>query len=727
MKSFLKKDRLLVLLALLGLLASLVPIVNRVQTEESNKYYDYVLDYASLRSMARQSSQTEDEWLDLFRSLGVDKVALSEASALNLHDNAAIPVHAMTVKKAAESYGWENNYPAEVVSWLSESTDVSDAIIWTETAAAYEWMLDAFNARFENFEAKTYLEGEHGFIFIQQQENGMKGEKLLDLRLGIWPGTVELIERHGYQIVPRTVTQKDMNGTKFAEAYIDVLKHYNAPYFMNNGDELVGYESDEGWDLLVQYLNESGASVAMMEQNDQSQNQTWPGIEDLLNETGYRGIRVFNEWAYIQNRYQYCGYEGPEEITNTFFRAIAERNCKVIFLKMILEPDSDVSWDADEKEWVYITDPAEYEKLLTDLDTRLAPLGYTRGTVPAMQMEDPSVLLKVVQGIGTAALLVMLFDLFFFIGKRWRTILLVLGALGFAGLAVLKPAMFRLILSMSGGIVMPSLAAVGLCRVLMEKRRTEPQAKFGRVLGYTLGISVLTILTAFCGSLLATSALSQLSYMIEMDLYRGVKIMQLIPIGLFILAYLLVYAYEETGARDAVLAHVGPRGEKGRVKRFNAYFAQVMKMPMQLGWFVAIVVIAVAAVFLLLVFVYYIYRTGNSTTTPETELAFRNFLENTLIARPRTKEMLIGWPMLMLFIWSLRRGMKFLPMVFGMGMSIGLVSVVNTFLHIRTPFLLSLLRTGWGILFGLLIGLAAVVIAEGIYRLVRRICGVENG
>lgn len=726
MKSFLKKDRLLVLLALLGLLASLVPIVNRVQTEESNKYYDYVLDYASLRSMARQSSQTEDEWLDLFRSLGVDKVALSEASALNLHDNAAIPVHAMTVKKAAESYGWENNYPAEVVSWLSESTDVSDAIIWTETAAAYEWMLDAFNVRFENFEAKTYLEGEHGFIFIQQQENGMKGEKLLDLRLGIWPGTVELLERHGYQIVPRTVTQKDMNGTKFAEAYIDVLKHYNAPYFMNNGDELVGYESDEGWDLLVQYLNESGASVAMMEQNDQSQNQTWPGIEDLLNETGYRGIRVFNEWAYIQNRYQYCGYEGPEEITNTFFRAIAERNCKVIFLKMILEPDSDVSWDADEKEWVYITDPAEYEKMLTDLDTRLAPLGYTRGTVPAMQMEDPSVLLKVVQGIGTAALLVMLFDLFFFIGKRWRTILLVLGALGFAGLAVLKPAMFRLILSMSGGIVMPSLAAVGPCRVLMEKRRTEPQAKFGRVLGYTLGISVLTILTAFCGSLLATSALSQLSYMIEMDLYRGVKIMQLIPIGLFILAYLLVYAYEETGARDAVLAHVGPRGEKGRVKRFNAYFAQVMKTPMQLGWFVAIVVIAVAAVFLLLVFGYYIYRTGNSTTTSETELAFRNFLENTLIARPRTKEMLIGWPMLMLFIWSLRRGMKFLPMVFGMGMSIGLVSVVNTFLHIRTPFLLSLLRTGWGILFGLLIGLAAVVIAEGIYRLVRRICGVEN-
>ena len=727
MKSILKRNRILAVIALIGLLASLVPLISRVQAEKSNKYYDIVLDYNSMRSMARQSSQSEDEWLDLFKSLGVDKVALSEASALNLHDNAAIPVHAMTVKKAAESYGWEDQYPAEVAQWLRESTDVSDAIIWTETAASYEWILNAFEARFEDFEAKTYLEGEHGFIFIQQQKNGMKGEKLLDLRLGIWPDTVELFERHGYQIIPRSVTEKNMNGTKFAEAYIEVLKHFNAPYFMNNGDELVGYEDDESLELLTQYLNESGASVAMMEQNDQSLNLTWPGIEDLLDETGYHGVRVFNEWAYIQNRYQYCGYEGPEEITNTFFRAIAERNCKIIYLKMILEPDNDVSWDADEKEWTYVTDPADYEKMLKDLDARLAPLGYTRGTVPAMELKTPSTALRLVQSIGTAALLVLLFDLFFRIGARWRTILLVVGVLGFAALSVLKPSLFRLLLSMSGGIVMPSLAAVGLCRELMEKRRSEPYLRFGKLLGYTLGVSALTILTAFCGSLLATAALSQLSYMIEMELYRGVKIMQLIPIGLFILAYLVVYAYEETGARKTVLAHTGTRGEKGRIKRFNTYFAELMKTPMQLGWFLAVVVIAVAAVFMLLVFVYYIYRTGNSTTTSETELAFRNFLENALIARPRTKEMIIGWPMLMLFIWSLRRGMKFLPMVFGMGMSIGLVSVVNTFLHIRTPFLLSLLRTGWGVLFGLLIGLAAVVIAELVYRLVRRVCGVENG
>ena len=726
MKSILKKDRILVFVALLGLLASLAPLAARTKAEQSNRYYDYILDYSSLRYMASQSTRSEGEWLDRFASLGIDKATVAEATALGLNGSAGIPIHAMTVKDAMGDFGWESSYPDEVIGWMRASTDVSDAIICADTAEAFDWVMDAFNARVENFTAKTCCDGEKGFIFLAQQPGGAKGEGLLKLRLGIWPDIASLLEEHGYQIVPRTETMKDMNGTRFAQAYIEVLEHYASPYFMNNGDELIGHESDEGRELLTQYLRESGASLAMVEQNDQSQNITWPGTVELLNSIDYHGIRVFNEWGYIQNRYAYCGYTGPEEITNSFFRAVVERNCKVIWLKMILEPDNDVSWDADQTEWTYITDPAAYEKMILDLDARLEPMGYTRTTVPPMELETPSAALHIVQGIGTAALLVLLFDLFFLVSRRTSLLLLVLAALGMTGLAVLKPASYPLLLSMAGGIVMPSIAAVGLCRVMREKRRQAPRPGFGRLLGDAAVTALAAIATALCGSLLASAALSQLSYILEIDLYRGVKLMQLIPIGLFALAYLLVFAYEETGARDAVLAHVGPRGEKGRIKRFNAYFAELMKTPMQLGWFLAVVVIAVAAVFLLAVFVYYIYRTGNSATTSSTELAFRNFLENTLVIRPRTKEMIVGWPMLLLFIWSLRRGMKFLPMVFGLGMTIGLVSVVNTFLHIRTPFLISLLRTGWGVLFGLLIGLALVLLAELIYRAVRHICGVEK-
>lgn len=721
MKQFFKTNRILVLLAVVGLLAALIPVAARIGAEEANKKYDIVLDYASLRSMARQGELSEGEWLDVFASLGVDKVALGEASARDLHKSAAIPVYAASLKEMKNRLSWDTAYPDTVVRWIRESGDLSDAVIATETKEAFDWVCSALNARGENLNYRTFTDGDRGFIYLPQQSDGTKGEKLLDLCLGIWPETVELVRSHGMNIVPRTVTVDGLNGEKFAGEFIEVLKQHAAPYYINSGDSWLGYDTDEGEALLKDFLTDSGIGVGLMEENDQSQNLVWDGVEELLEDTGYNAVRVFNEWAYIQFRYAYCGYEGPEEITNSLFRAIAERNCKVAYFKMILEPDNDVSVDAKEEEWTYITDPADYEKLLGDLDTRLAALGYQHETVPAMELESPSVLVRVIEGIGVAALLVMLADLFLYLDNKWRYGLLAVGALGMAALAFVMPGGYKLILSMLGGIVMPSLAGVGLCRALAEKRRSEPEIKLAKLIVYAKIVGLLAILVSFGSSILATSALSEISYLTEIDLYRGVKLMQLIPIGIFGLGYLLVYAYEETGAKRAVLVSIGERGEKGRVQKLWSYLLEVLDRPMKLSWFVAVVVIAVACVCGLGIGVYYIIRTGNSMNVSETELQFRNLLENLLIARPRTKELLIGWPCLLLFIWSLRRHLNFLPLVFGLFMSIGFVSIVNTFLHIRTPFLLSLLRTGWGILFGYILGVIAVLVAELLYRFIKKL------
>ena len=721
MKQFLKLNRILVLFAVVGLLAALIPVSARVRAEEANKKYDIVLDYASLRSMARQSELSEGEWLDVFASLGVDKVALGEASARDLGGSAAIPVYAASLKEMKNRLSWDAAYPDTVVHWIRGSSDLSDAVIATETREALEWVCSALDARGEDLEYLTFTDGDQGYICIPQQSDGTKGEKILNLCLGIWPETAELVQSHGMTVIPRTVTVDGLNGEKFAGEFIEVLRQHGAPYYINSGDSWLGYDTDEGEALLRDFLSDSGIGVGLIEENDQSQNIVWDGVEELLEDTGYNAVRVFNEWAYIQFRYAYCGYEGPEEITNSLFRAIAERNCKVIYFKMILEPDNDVSVNAEEEEWTYITDPADYEKLLGDLDTRLAALGYTHETVPAMELESPSVLIRIFEGIGVAALLVMLTDLFLYLDNKWRYGLLAVGALGMTALAFVMPGGNKLMLSMLGGVVMPSLAGVGLCRMLAEKRRNEPEIALAKLIVYAKIVGLLAILISFGGSILAAGALSELSYLAEIDLYRGVKLMQLIPIGFFGLGYLLVFAYEETGAKRAVLSNIGERGEKGRVQKLWRYLLEVLDRPMKLSWFVAVVVIAVACVCGLGIGVYYIIRTGNSVNVSEAELQFRNLLENLLIARPRTKEMLIGWPCLLLFIWSLRRHLNFLPLVFGLGMSIGLVSIVNTFLHIRTPFLLSLLRTGWGILFGYILGVLAVLVAELLYRFIKKL------
>ena len=720
MKQCLKRNRILAVLALLGVLAALIPIAARVRAEEENKSYDLILSYNSLQSMVEQSEYDEDEWLDMFRSWGVDKVALGELSVHKMSSNAEIPVFGGTVSNIRNSHSWQQRYPDEVAAWVEASEDLFDALVIIEDESRVEWVLSAFNERIPGVSYRTYKEDGATYLFFEKQSNGLRGVDLLDLPIGIWPETEEQMRAHGMQVIPRTEALDKLNGEAFARSFLRVLDESGSPYFLNMGDSLLGYDDDAGRELLRDYLRNTDISVGAFEENDQSGNLIWNGYASLLEETGYRGVRLFNEWPYIQNRYAYCGYEGPEEITNALFRAIAERNCRIIYLTMILEPDNDVSVDADENKWTYITDPADYEKMLGDLDSRLAQLGYSHATVRAMTLKTPNRIWGILEGIGAVAAAVLLLDLLFILPRRARIVLAVLGVTCVLGLAFVKPHIFRLLLSMGGGIVMPAITAVWLCRYAANRRREMPEVGFGRLLAETAGMLIIAAVICLCGSVMASSALSQMSYLLEIDLYRGVKLMQLIPIGVFVIAYLLVFAYEESGAKAAVLRHIGERGEKGRTLRFRAYWSELMDKPMKLGWMVAVFAIVVVGVFVLAAGVYYIYRTGNATNVSAKEIQLRNLLENLLIARPRTKEMLIGWPCAMLFIWALRRHMNFLPILFGGGMSIGLVSVVNTFLHIRTPFLLSLLRTGWGLLFGLIIGTVVTVIAELLLRVVRR-------
>ncbi|MCR5826422.1 MAG: DUF5693 family protein [Oscillospiraceae bacterium] len=720
MKHDVKRNRILALLVLLGVLASLVPLAARARAEETDKTYDLLLSYNSLHAMAAQSELSDGEWMDLFRGWGVNKIILGETAIKKMSGNAAIPIFGGTVAEIRNSHAWQLRYPAPVAQWVEDAEDLQDALAIVEDVRYVDWVVNAIEQRLADADYRRYDEDGVTYLFFPRQSDGLPGALVLDMPIGVWPETAQLAAEHGLQVIPRTEAREKLNDEHFAAAFLDVLSESGSPYFLNMGEAILGDDSEAGKALLRDYLRETGLSVGVFEENDQSGNLDWDGFEYLLEQTGYHGVRLFNEWPYIQYRYAYCGYEGPEEITNSLFRAVAERNCRIVYLTMILEPDNDVSTDADENAWTYITNPADYEKMLGDLEARLGALGYTNGTVRAMDMKTPSLLWRVLEGIGVVAAAVLLLDLFCALSLRVRALLLGLGVLGVLALAFVKPATYQVVLSMGGGIVMPALAAVWLCRYAARRRREEPEPRLGSLLLQTVGALLCAALVSLGGAAMASSALSQMSYLLELDLYRGVKLMQLIPIGVFCLAYLLVYAYEESGAKAAVLARIGARGEKGRAAKLYAYGAELMDRPMKLGWMVALVLLAVAGLFVLVVGVYYIRRTGNTMSVSARELALRNLLENLLIARPRTKELLIGWPCTMLFVWSLRRHMNVLPLLFGGGMSIGLVSVVNTFLHIRTPLLLSLLRTGWGVLFGVALGVVVTLAAELLLRLLRR-------
>jgi hypothetical protein len=103
-----------------------------------------------------------------------------------------------------------------------------------------------------------------------------------------------------------------------------------------------------------------------------------------------------------------------------------------------------------------------------------------------------------------------------------------------------------------------------------------------------------------------------------------------------------------------------------------------------------------------------VMRSGNSTPVPpsDMEMRLRAVLDHALVVRPRTKEIFLGHPALILALAFILAGWRrgaWIGVLLG---AVGQVSLVNTFGHIHTPLLISLARVGNGLWVGIVVALA---------------------
>jgi hypothetical protein len=193
-----------------------------------------------------------------------------------------------------------------------------------------------------------------------------------------------------------------------------------------------------------------------------------------------------------------------------------------------------------------------------------------------------------------------------------------------------------------------------------------------------LSVNLITVASA----LLVASVLSDTDFFMEYNIFRGVKMQYTVPL-LIMAAYLALKTVGRDGLR--LLKKVSPS--------LRILFA-----------FSAVAVVAV-----------YLYRSGDVDSISRIEAGVRTLLEKAFVVRPRFKE-LLAHPALMLSLYWRER----VPSaVHGAGVllaAVGHVSIVNTFLHLRTPLALSLLRTTHGMWIGTLLGLLAVVVTSYVVR-----------
>jgi hypothetical protein len=249
--------------------------------------------------------------------------------------------------------------------------------------------------------------------------------------------------------------------------------------------------------------------------------------------------------------------------------------------------------------------------------------------------------------------------------------------MGYAAAGLLYENYLGRLNALMGTIVFPALFAVLIVEwSSKEHRKTLPLLL--KVSGAFFGTALLS---AVCSTVNLSSAYNFLG----INTFIGVKLSFAVPFVIYLFAFFIKRA-DIHEWKEKIVSFAG---------RPVTYFS------------LGLLGVLAASAYL------YIARSGNDSGSLvlSFEIKVREFFEETVLIRPRTKEFLIGYPSLALLIYFLRRkGKELVIFLAGAGAMVGLISLVNTFSHVNAYIMTSILRSIYGILLGLPAGILLVVI-----------------
>lgn len=379
--------------------------------------------------------------------------------------------------------------------------------------------------------------------------------------------------------------------------------------------------------------------------------------------TGFTSMAYLNDLNVVRFLSRKVSESNIEDEVNTYIRAFKERNIRMAFVNLEIK---------------------DYEEAMTALEQfndefeATLPGAFTRGQAVTLDKVEQPLWQKLVGLIGLVAFLGFAAETVF---KRRK-----LTYIGLAGLSLIA----LVYLVTGAGILLKALVlglaiAAPIAAVLLPR---DPSKK-----GYLVKSYVATIATVMLGVWFVVVLMHGNDYFLGINHFKGVNLVYSVPI-----AFLAVYTLWESISKLLVLSWKN--------------IGKILKSSIAYWHVIAIVAIGLFAIF-------YLGRGGNNGTPIPFELEFRLWLEQMLYIRPRTKEFLIGLPLLVLALHVGKTHVKtsyylLIPAV------IGVLSIMNTFTHFHIPLSVSLLRTSYSVVLGFLIGLVFIAIYEYLKKVILR-------
>lgn len=708
------RKKIYLILLIISVIAMGVMLYGRIQVESASKSVEILADYDEFIMMAEQQDVSHSDMLKMLKEAGVTSVALKEESLYNLVYEGK-PLEYDVLKSIKTDLEWREDYNAEAVQYMeSDASNNYDLVVRTTDAALFKFVTEGVAARYDADFYRVFdgeimtivLRGGIKDIYFTEDvrykdylDRSIKVPKAYvssvaeDIGLGFDPEKVALIQSAELAVNLRPSNFSKYN-TNIVNAYFNEVEKYGEmpSAMIFNGKEIMSYTEETGTfkQELYDKMYELNIPVGMIEADDQLGFNDQKGIEPLAQVLEYNVVRIFPMIEYIQQRYNYLGYyEGGKEIENTLYRAITERNIRMIYFRPF--KDSKLT---------FYTDLDEYKKTFENLEQRLESHNITLGKPSVMPYHANSVYLMMLASLGLLVLGLVIMKIVFDIAEKFEWVLFILGAIGVIGINLVAPNVSIMIFSFAAANIFPTLAVIFVIEFIKDILLSNKVYTLkGMVAKSSLGIIIAYAVTML-GGLYVASFMSRVDYLLEMSFFRGVKLSLLIPMALFILIYIIKLGYKRNT----------------RELEDRTYFMEDLKKMFSQNIKMYYVIIAGVLAGVLYV---YIARSGHKTDIEvlNIELIFRNFLEDHLLARPRTKEIFIAFPALAVAIYFAAKGYSKLLFPFAFASVIGLTSVVNTFCHSRSPIYLSVSRTLISMVFSLLISVVVILVIDFLNRI----------
>lgn len=642
---------------LFGIVSGVYLVQNRIKIEQEQNHIENIVNYEAVLRESKFEKNNKQEIFNELKNSGVTALAIYDMTLKKLVDNGQVIV----------KDGGDTPYIT--------FTDINKKSTPGET---YIFPVQGKETYF--IETKEALEQRLGKNHIQivDTNNGnaiqvdIAYSQLKEFNLALSVEQAKTVNELGFNTIirPTNFANSTHSEIKFELDRIAKMKNVTGIVFV--GKEVLGYKDNIKY--TVKRLNEMHIPIVGIESTTQLQYEMQQGFLEMAKMDNYQVGRLYTIPDDYLKKLQ------PEKVSQMFYISDIERNVRYNLFNLYKKGKNNET---------ALQTSIGYMKVIKE---KLENRGFVLGKASIYPEYQPNKVAIAGTLLGAIALFMFTLQLLVPMKINKQYLLFVILLLITAIVEIIgKGIIIRQLWGLSSAIMAPSASLIVIMDIWKKYKPITSESPLKSIVVGSIYI-VLAAMLASVGGIFIGAILGSNDFFMEFQIFRGVKLTFVLPIILVTIAYLERFPIWQGQCINT----------KNEWKRFvRDILAKDVK-----------VVTLLAIGVLLIVAWVFVGRSGHSAGVPVPgfELKLRQFLENVMYARPREKEFMIGYPALLAATYIFRQRWPFsYHFIFTIASVICLGSMVETFAHIRTPILMSIMRGFDGVWLGIIVGLVCLV------------------